>query len=475
MKKIVKFASLFLAASLSLCLCLAGCTDGKTTSGGGSSLPDYDALENELAVTITGWIAPDTIGTEEQMQLVKDVGIDTLFLGAAGEGTYIPNVNSPTEGDRSVYTLMEEYGIRAYLNTGGNIGGFAQIGQYAEYSSVAGLSFDEPNKSEIGQIAAQVDAFNQSGAGKNFYVNLFPSFSTEVRNDFGVGGYRDYLRYYCDNVLEKLTVGEKWLSADRYPLTFDTNGEKALDVGWLQDVEAVANVAREYEGVKTNFFIQTMPYGVKVPAGVQGSHDRVPSYEDIRMQEYALLAFGYDSISLFCYMTPAVGVEFTEEQFAMIDRSGEPTQIYYDAQKANREVLAFDHVYLQFGWQGVFTNDGGTTTADGDRNKTQNSSFSNLLGRMDLAEVAFIDSVTTSEDTLFGYFMDGADNEAVLAVNYNETSLGLQDTVTLHFDPAYGYTKAQCYVGGKEVTYDLTENSLTFTLGAGEGVFVIPY
>ena len=71
--------------------------------------------------------------------------------------------------------------------------------------------------------------------------------------------------------------------------------------------------------------------------------------------------------------------------------------------------------------------------------------------------------------------MDGADNEAVLAVNYNETSLGLQDTVTLHFDPAYGYTKAQCYVGGKEVTYDLTDNSLTFTLGAGEGVFVIPY
>ena len=209
MKKIVKFASLFLAASMSLCLCLAGCTDGKTPSGGGSSLPDYDAKKDELAVTIAGWIAPDTIGTEEQMQLVKDVGIDTLFLGAAGEGTYIPNVNSPTEGDRSVYTLMEEYGIRAYLNTGGNIGGFAQIGQYAKYSSVAGLSFDEPNKSEIGQIAAQVNAFNQGGEGKNFYVNLFPSFSDEVQDDFGLGNYREYLRYYCDNVLEKLTVGEK--------------------------------------------------------------------------------------------------------------------------------------------------------------------------------------------------------------------------------------------------------------------------
>ena len=123
MKKIVKFASLFLAASLSLCLGLTGCTD--ENGSGGKTLPDYDAKKDELAVTIAGWIAPDTIGTEEQMQLVKDVGIDTLFLGAAGEGTYIPNVSSPTEEDRSVYTIMEEYGIRSYLNTGGNIGGFA--------------------------------------------------------------------------------------------------------------------------------------------------------------------------------------------------------------------------------------------------------------------------------------------------------------------------------------------------------------
>ena len=475
MKKIVKFASLFLAASLSLCLCITGCTDEKIQQGGGT-LPDYDVKEEELAVSIAGWIAPDTIGTEEQMRLVKDAGIDTLFLGAAGEGTYIPNVSSPTSEDLSVYALMEEYGMRTYLNTSGSIGGFAQIGRYADFDSVAGLSFDEPNKSEIGQIAAQVSSFNQSGEGKDFYVNLFPSFSSEVQADFGVGHYREYLRYYCDNVLEKLTVGEKWLSADRYPLTFDGQGNPALDVGWLQDVEAVAEVAREYEGIKTNFFIQTMPYGGQsLPAGVQGSRARVPSYEDIRMQEYSLLAFGYDGISLFCYMTPAVGVEFTEEQLAMLDRSGEPTQIYYDARKANREVLAFDHVYLQFEWQGVFTNDGGTTTADGDRNRTQNSSFSNLIGRMDLAEIAFIDSVTTSEDTLFGYFMDGADNEAVLAVNYNETTLGLKDTVTLRFDPAYGYTKALCYVGGEKVTYDLTDNSLTFTLGAGEGVFAIPY
>lgn len=290
-----------------------------------------------------------------------------------------------------------------------------------------------------------------------------------------MGHYRDYLTYYCDNVLEKLS-GEKWLSADRYPLTFDVKGDPALDVGWLQDVEAVAEVAREYEGIKTNFFIQTMPYGGEsLPAGQIGSRARIPTYEDVRLQEYALMAFGFDGISLFCYASPAVGPEFTEEQLAMLDREGNPTDIYTAAQKANREILAFDHVYLQFEWQGVFTNDGGSTADAESAGRTQNASFSNLLDRMSLSQVACLSSVTSTEDTLFGYFLDNSDNEGFMIVNYNETTLELTDTVTMSFDPGYGYTKALCYIGGKEVTFDLTDNDLTLTLGSGEGVFVIPY
>lgn len=481
MKKILKALSLCFVVLFALCFGLTGCIDLNKKPPDDPEepenlLPDYDLRENELSVVITGWLAHENPASQEQLTLLKESGISTLFCGAAGSGVYAPSVSQPTEEDYAIYHAFAENGLSCYIAPGSYASGAQYISNFSDYAAVLGFFMDEPNKGEIDQLASQISAFNANGAGKNLYVNLFPSFSTEVIQDFGVGQYPNYLRYYCDNVLEKLTVGEKWLSADRYPLTFDTNGNKTLDVGWLQDVEAVATVACEYEDVKTNFFIQTMPYGGELlPAGVQGSRARVPSYEDIRMQEYALLAFGYDSISLFCYMSPAVGVEFTETQLAMLDRNGEPTDIYYSAQKANSEILAIDHVVLQFDWQGVFTNDGGETTRKGDRGRTQNPSFSNLRNRMPLSSVACLNAVTTSADTLFGYFIDSADNEAIFAVNYNETTLGLSDTITLEFDPSYSYTKAQCYVGGEKVIYDITDNSLSITLGVGEGVFVIPY
>ena len=306
--------------------------------------------------------------------------------------------------------------------------------------------------------------------GKSLFVNLFPSSATSINKDFE-DGYEGYLKYYCENVLEQLTVGEKWLSADRYPLTYNMKGEKSLDTGWLHDLETVAKVAREYDDVKTNFFIQTMPYGSG--AGSVGSRDRVPTYEDILLQEYTLMAFGYDAISLFCYGTPGIGKEFREDQLAMIGRSGERTDLYYAAQSANKEILAFDHVLQQFNWNGVFTNDAGKTTSGKDR--TTNPSFSSLVYRMSLDQVSFIDEVYSSEDTLFGYFMDSEENEAVMVVNYNETTYANEDKVTITFSSEYKYNKCLCYVDGVKNIVDITNNELQITLGVGEGVFAIPY
>ena len=91
-----------------------------------------------------------------------------------------------------------------------------------------------------------------------------------MQNEFN-GDYASYLKYYCDNVLNNLTTGEKWLSADRYPLTYDNDGNKCLDSAWLSDVQILANVAKQYKNVKTNFFIQTMPYGIKEDGSPNGA------------------------------------------------------------------------------------------------------------------------------------------------------------------------------------------------------------
>ncbi len=436
------------------------------------TLPNYDEYEAEYETVISGWLIPSSLN-ETNVKWIKEAGVSALF--ACGAGDVVLSFPTYDQKAKAALDLLGSNGVKVYVNTGSRDGSsYRKISSFKQNSAVLGMALDEPSKAEITSMAQQVEWWNQNADGRNFYCNLYPSFAQVVQSEFN-GDYASYLKYYCDNVLNNLTTGEKWLSADRYPLTYDNDGNKCLDNAWLSDVQILANVAKQYKNVKTNFFIQTMPYGIKEdgsPNGaIYGSRDRVPTYEDIRMQEYALAAFGYDGISLFCYATPLVGFEFAESQEAMISRSGEKTGIYESVKKANSEILAFDHVLQQFDWIGTFTNDAGQTNDD--KPRTQNSSF-RLLNRISVKSVLSLNSVTTSRDTLFGYFNDVDGNDGIMVVNYNETSLNLTDEVTLNFDSSK-YNKAVCYIGGEKVVKTLDKGKLDLTLGVGEGVFVIPF
>lgn len=446
----------------------------ETGGGGKTTLPDYDAKSEELSMKIAGWVIPKDLN-DTQIQYIKDSGITVLQAASAGSGTLSIDISSElSDENKAIMQKCKDNGLSLLLHVGGkDASKLAYVSNVTAYDAVQGLCIDEPNKSQIDQIAARVDSYNRDAGTKDLFVNLYPSLWSGLKTDFD-GNYSAYLEYFYEKVLSKVTAGEKWLSADRYPLTYDTKGEKCLDTGWLSDVEAVALLADKHENVKTNFFIQTMPYGGVSNSGAKaGSRDRVPSYEDVRMQEYALLTFGYDMISCFCYGSPVEGNEFLDRQVAMIDRSGERTDIYYSVQKANKEILAFDHVIKQFAWKGVFTNDAGKTTAD--KQRTQNSSFAGLTSRMSIAAIDCLAEVYSSADTLFGYFTDAEENAGFMLVNYNETSEEITDNVTLRFNPDYKFNKALCYIGGVKTVLDVKDNALDITLGVGEGVFVIPY
>lgn len=443
------------------------------------NLPDYDSKKNEYGIDISGWLIPKNISTSD-VDWITEAGINIMHAVAAGdsETLFFPEYN-----DEAIAKLnfFRDKGIQIYVNTcSRDAASFQKISSFGMHGGVIGMSYDEPTKAEIDEIAKNVDYFNRNGNGKNMLVNLFPSFASSVKSDFGkwynttLQKYELYLQYYCDNVLSKLTSGEKWLSADRYLLTYDKNGNKCIDSGWLADVQSVAKVAKNY-GAKTNFFIQTMPFGATngVATGAkEGSRDRVPTYNDIRLQQYALMAFGYDGISLFCYGSPIADGEFASSQYGMIDRNGNKTEIYDAVKQANNELLSFDHVLKQFAWQGVFTCDAGKTITG--TSSTSNASFKSL-DRISLANVSSLSKVSASADTLCGYFKDAAGNDGIMVVNYNETTENLTDTVELTFDSSK-YNAAVCYVGGvKKVFTGLTDGKLSLSLGAGEGIFVIPY
>ena len=442
-------------------------------------LPDYDSKKNEYGIDISGWLIPKNISTAD-VDWITEAGINIMHAVAAGdsETLFFPEYNDEA---KAKLNFFRDKGIQIYVNTcSRDAASFQKISSFGKHDGVIGMSYDEPTKAEIDEIAKYVDYFNRNGNGKNMLVNLFPSFASSVKSDFGKWynttqqKYELYLQYYCDNVLSKLTSGEKWLSADRYLLTYDKNGNKCIDSGWLADVQSIAKVAKNY-GAKTNFFIQTMPFGATngVATGAkEGSRDRVPTYNDIRLQQYALMAFGYDGISLFCYGSPIADGEFASSQYGMIDRNGNKTEIYDAVKQANNELLSFDHVLKQFAWQGVFTCDAGKTITG--TSSTSNASFKSI-DRISLANVSSLSKVSASADTLCGYFKDAAGNDGIMVVNYNETTENLTDTVELTFDSSK-YNAAVCYVGGvKKVFTGLTDGKLSLSLGAGEGIFVIPY
>ena len=392
-------------------------------------------------VQVNGWVAPESY-SDDMLEKIAAAGLTSVSFAAAGTQYIAP---ADLSASKDIIKQYAKYGINVY--TVGGIADFASIGDFANYGNVLGLMLDEPNKSQIDEIAAAVDTFNLANVGKKvLVVNLLPSYASAVTSDFST--YSAYLQYLYDNVLSKLKC-ELWISVDRYPIVRDEKGNPTLDSGWLGDVEAVATFAKA-NGLKKNFFIQTMPYG---SGGFNDSHDRTPTKEDITLQYYVLLAYGYDSISLFCLGTPAPdGTTFLDGQNAMIDRNNETTDIYTAVKEVNEELDKFDFILNRFSWDAAVL-------------KT-----SSLLTSVHAKKIGLKD-ISSTKNALFSHLVDETrGREAYCVVNYNDTSLNYTNTITLTFS---GETTLTVIQNGGFRTVTSTSGELTFTLGVGESIIVI--
>lgn len=392
-------------------------------------------------IQVNGWVAPESY-SDDMLEKIAAAGLTSVSFAAAGTQYINP---SDLSASKDIIKQYAKYGINVY--TVGGIADFANMGDFANCGNVLGLMLDEPNKSQIDEIAAAVDTFNLANAGKKvLIVNLLPSYASAVTSDFS--SYSAYLQYLYDNVLSKLKC-ELWISVDRYPIVRDAKGNPTLDSGWLGDVEAVATFAKA-NGLKKNFFIQTMPYG---SGGFNDSHDRTPTKEDITLQYYVLLAYGYDSISLFCLGTPAPdGTTFLDGQNAMIDRNNETTDIYTAVKEVNEELDKFDFILNRFSWDAAVL-------------KT-----SSLLTSVQAKKIGLKD-ISSTKNALFSHLVDETrGREAYCVVNYNDTSLKYTNTVSLTFS---GETTLTVIKNGVFSTVTSANGTFMFELGVGEGIVVI--
>ena len=180
-------------------------------------------------------------------------------------------------------------------------------------------------------------------------------------------------------------------------------------------------------------------------------------------------------MSFFCYGTPPAVVdgEFTEEQVALVDRSGNKTELWTNSQKLISEVGGFSHTYMQFNdkWVGVLPLLGTNNTSKDDM--YYNNSFDTMISPLSGAKrLKGVKSVEATEDSIVGYMQDKNGNPGYMVVNYNDTTENKESVVTFKFA---NYNKAYVYIDGVKKEETLKNNELTLDLGVGEGVFFIPY
>ena len=171
------------------------------------------------------------------------------------------------------------------------------------------------------------------------------------------------------------------------------------------------------------------------------------------------MAYGIKGYQYFCYWTPS---DSALSGIAMVDSKGNKTETYYNVQKVNNEILAIDHVYLNYDWIDTMCIDGTNST-------TKNKCFSML--EHSLQSHDRINSVTASEDLIIGAFEDSFDNDAFMVVNFADPGLNKTNKVSIEFKHA---SKAIVYINGNRIEKDIIDGKFDMDIEPGNGAFVIP-
>ena len=308
--------------------------------------------------------------------------------------------------------------------------------------------FDEPSAQQYETLRDDYVEFSKNGKG-DFFVNLLPSYA---RGDHILDNYELYVQSFSDTVLSVDTDGEKWISFDFYPIMYGEAGGYELAERWLFDTITIANEKKRI-GCRSNAFIQTMPfsYGEKS----YGSREIIPSYEQLNMQVYTYLAFGFDSISYFCVGTPDVNGEFRDKHYAMFDREGNATEIYDSVALVNKNISSLIKEYVKYSWN---------TTYILGNDKEECYRF--LRDIKPFSPTKDVIGVQVDGNVLLGTF-EKEDGEAIVLVNFGEPSTQKTKSVSVQLS---GNKRVAVWKGDKREA--IVTSDLKIELMPGEGVFI---
>lgn len=393
-----------------------------------SGEPVYEDGGGRMFISLWNEPRPVNATLQEALSVVRDAGFDTYFKWSYGQYDAELCAENGLNFMTHVWsTRPQDYNpLLAPERVSDGLTGF--------------IYKDEPAYDEIDALGSLARNHVQYYEDRLFFVNLYPTYAES--GIFGPHTYEEYVAHFCETVFG--VIGQdRMISVDFYPLYADGR----IREDWLACYEVIAKYARQY-GARFHFYV----------ANTQHGPYRALDADNLHYMVNVAMTYGGNALGYFTYQN-------YEDDWGhgLVEEDGvTPTDTYAYAQQVNTELLAWDHVFLDFSWEStmVLEGEGGGT----------NACFSGLQYAAESIDV--LQSASASEDTLIGRFT-GKDGEAALMVtNFSDPEDGRTDTVSLSFA---GAERAVVYIDGVRQVCDAENGALTLSPAPGRAAFVIPF
>ena len=412
--------------------------------------PVLPSKVEDNGIKIGGWSYIDWYNIDENMKAAADCGINFL-------------VTTPSNANRrqllysgmkyGVQTLIYDYILWAY--DAEHPAPFPTASyKYYEYDSYMGnLIADEPGSDSFGTMALIADRYHTAFPDKLCYYNLLPMYANAAQLKYGANAaaidyydsdpdlYRKYVEAYAR------AVADEYICVDIYPLGSDRPNVKAVTyTDYMKNMDIFATVCREYD---RDFWLYIQSFNFS------DSSTWRADYNDVRFQMYVGLAFG---VKTFIYFT----FESYNTDDALLDNTGKPTALYYDAQKANREIVALSDDYMQYKNLGAFN-------MNCNKGMYRYARFDNQYTDFDILK-----EIKSDDALLFGCFeKEEGEGYAFSVVNLIDgVDRDRSEPATLTFTLEGEHT-VSTWIKGEKVTLTPVNGAYTLQLDVAEGAFVI--
>ncbi len=399
-----------------------------------------------------------------RLQALTDKGVDTWIRNQYNDPDYVEN----DDAERDRFNYNKDYRLPE-----------RDLGpdDFDPYSVSGFFLCDEPSMYEyksgkrwwhaMSEYEKLVDWYNKyySDSGKFFHMNLFPSYAqnvyfTNASDPTEYCTYEEYVDYYVENFAKKIN-GPKSICVDNYP--YKNTGE--IRSGFYENLLLFANKTRDCNAQIENEAYKAK-FGICIQAFTESGLCDIVCTQDISFQLCVGAAMGAELFHYYCYAT--LGIDRTKG----IMTNANSKRIYDYVQQANKEYLPFAQITTQFNWKAM-TAVAATNEAD-----RENSSFSDLAGSVTMQEMADLKGATSTRDALIGYFEHKQSGQpGYMVVNCSLPSAQRSSGVVLDFgkhERVLVYTKSEDGVTPAAQEMSTIGGKLRLTVGAGEGVFVIP-